>query len=438
MPKKVLLPRPVVVAFLAAAVACQAAELAKEIPVSAFQPAAAGAETPGRWTPEAITPVTAKRIAALPEGEQTAWRAYLAESQRRAAAGASHQQAGASPSHAVPPASMSATYSKGARLGAPAAFYGSADARDAADHVVAWQRPSGGWTKGGDYTRNPAPGEHTEAPWGAGTFDNDSTTTELRFLALVIAAADADARAATWRAAFQRGIDYVLASQYPNGGFPQIYPLGGSYHDAVTFNDDAMVHILELLRAVSQQKGAFSFVPADTAKRAADAVDRGIACVLATQLRTPSGRLLIWAQQYDAITLQPSVARNFEPVAACTSESAGLVQFLMSLDKPSPAIVNAVEGAMSWFTATALKNAIWDRKASTGTGLVAQPGAPELWARYYDVETGRPVFGDRDRTVHFAVTEISDERREGYSWFNTRAASLKKPYAAWRSRLSLP
>ena len=45
-----------------------------------------------------------------------------------------------------------------------------------------------------------------------------------------------------------RGLDYALSAQYPNGGFPQIYPLVGWYHDAITYNDDAMVHIMELCR----------------------------------------------------------------------------------------------------------------------------------------------------------------------------------------------
>ena len=38
-------------------------------------------------------------------------------------------------------------------------------------------------------------------------------------------------RARPWRAAFQRGLEYIFAAQYPNGGFPQIYPLAGGYHD---------------------------------------------------------------------------------------------------------------------------------------------------------------------------------------------------------------
>ena len=72
-----------------------------------------------------------------------------------------------------------------------------------------------------------------------GTLDNDSTNTEIHFLAELSAAfpgKDGDA----YRASALRGIEYLLHAQYPNGGWPQVWPLEGGYHDAITFNDDAV------------------------------------------------------------------------------------------------------------------------------------------------------------------------------------------------------
>jgi PelA/Pel-15E family pectate lyase len=71
----------------------------------------------------------------------------------------------------------------------------------------------------------------------------------------------------------------------------------------------------------------------------------------------------------------------------------------------------------------------WDRKVTTGNGLIPQIGAPALWARYYELGTGRPIFGDRDRTIHYVVTELSAERRNGYQWFNSHAESVLREYA---------
>jgi PelA/Pel-15E family pectate lyase len=399
---------------------------------------AKAAETPlpaRPWEKDAFRPVTAERIATLPAAEQPAWRAYWAAS-------SSHARPAAKPTDPVEnrdkplvnSAPIPAVYSTRLRLDAPAGWYASAEARTLADGIVAWQRPSGGWTKGGDYTRAPRADDDHHDGWSAGTFDNDSTIHELRFLALAIQAADGEPRAAAWGASFLLGLDYLFAAQYPNGGFPQIYPLAGGYHDAITYNDDAVVNILSLLRDVAERNPAYAFVPARHATQARERLDRGIGCILATQQRGADGRLTVWGQQHDALTLQPCAARNFEPRSECSSESANLVLFLMSVPRPSPAIIAAVEGAMAWFPQRALQGVVWDRQATTGSGLVEQAGAPPLWARFYELGTGRPIFGERDRTVHYVVTELSGERRLGYGWYNSRAAALPAAYAAWKAK----
>ena len=405
-------------------------------PARAPLPVAAGAEPSHAWEPDAFVPVTLARIAALPAAEQPAWRAYWAESQRRLQRLPGRDLIDHSPLHAAPIGSFHASYSRGVRLGAPTEYYQSEEARRTADHVVNWQTPVGAWVKGGDYSRDRRPDDDHHDAWSGGTFDNDATIFELRFLALVDHGAPDSPRSRAWREAFLRGLDYVFASQYPNGGYPQVYPLVGWYHDAITFNDDAMVHILELLRDVSERRAEFSFVPEPQAETARRQLERGIRCVLAAQLRTSRGRLLVWGQQHDPITLQPCAARNFEPTAACSNESVGLTLFLMSLPHPSAEIVHAVNSAMQWFGGTAYHGVVWQRGEKAGNGLVPSDHAPDLWARFYELNTGKPVFGDRDRTLHYSVNEISDERRMGYAWFNSRAATLPQAYAAWKHQIS--
>lgn len=391
-------------------------------------------EAPRPWESDAFLPVTEARIAALSPADQTAWRAYLQVSGRRSALLPPRDLVDHSSTKPIPVGGTGASYSKGLRLNAPVAWYASEVARTTADHVVKWQTVVGAWTKSGDYTRDPEPADNHHDSWSAGTFDNDATIYELRFLALVAQAAGDDPRAKLWRDSFFRGLDYTLAAQYPNGGFPQVYPLVGWYHDAITFNDDAMVHILELLRDIAGRQAEFTLVPADLAARANQALDRGIACVLAAQLRDASGHRTIWGQQHDPITLQPCAARNFEPISACSNESTGLALFLMTIPSPAPEIVAAVEGAVAWFPAHALHGVVWDREADTGTGLVPRAGAPDLWARFYELGTDLPIFSDRDRMVHYAVTEISLERRRGYGSYNSRANELPAAYAAWKAR----
>ena len=59
---------------------------------------------------------------------------------------------------------------------------------------------------------------------------------------------------------FERGLDFLLAAQYPNGGWPQFFPLRDDYSRHVTFNDGAMVGVLRLLREVGAGTPPFGFV----------------------------------------------------------------------------------------------------------------------------------------------------------------------------------
>ena len=133
----------------------------------------------------------------------------------------------------------------------------SPEARRLALQVIAHQSPQGGWPKNTDLFAPPRPDAD---PALNNTIDNGGTTQPLAFLARTIAAGDAESRTA-----FVRGLDYLLAAQRPNGGWAQFYPLRGGYHDQITYNDDAMVHVLELLRDVGDGAAPYGFV--DEARR---------------------------------------------------------------------------------------------------------------------------------------------------------------------------
>ena len=133
----------------------------------------------------------------------------------------------------------------------PAAWYGSADARRIAGTVRLSQRSSGGWPKDVDLTRVLSDDDRralaADRTRTDSTIDNGATVTEMRFLARVFASAGDAAD----RDAFVRGLDYLLAAQYPNGGWPQFFPLRTDYSRHITFNDDAMIGVATLLRDVA-------------------------------------------------------------------------------------------------------------------------------------------------------------------------------------------
>src|SRR3712207_3177707 len=88
------------------------------------------------------------------------------------------------------------------------------------------------------------------------TIDNRATFTQLEYLARVYAAQKQERH----REAFLRGLDYLLAAQYENGGWPQYYPLRKGYYARITYNDNAMVGVLELLRDVARRGADYAFV----------------------------------------------------------------------------------------------------------------------------------------------------------------------------------
>lgn len=312
-------------------------------------------------------------------------------------------------------------------------WYGTAEARRIADSVLQHQSAEGGWPKNTSLAVPPV----SAAPPGDGnTFDNEATTLPLAFLGRMVQATGEPA----YRAAFDRGLDYVLAAQHPNGGWPQYYPLRGGYHDHITFNDDAMVRILRLLREVAAGKGAYGFVDAARRARAANAVEAGVTVILRTQLKQ-DGKLAVWCAQHDAITLEPAWARKFEPPSLSGSESVGIVRFLMGIERPSPQVVAAIEGAVAWFRASAVHDihmvTTTDATGQRDKRYVRQPGAGPLWARFYELGTNRPIFAGRDSVIRYDFNEIEQERRNGYNYYGTWPRDLlEKDYPAWKARLA--
>ncbi len=299
----------------------------------------------------------------------------------------------------------------------PAEWYGSAEALRIADNLLLYQRHSGGWPKNIDMAK-PLDAKDLadlarEAKEQDSTIDNGATYTQLSFLARVYTAAPQERH----RESFLKGLDYLLKAQYPNGGWPQFYPLRDGYYKHITFNDNAMINVMKLLRDVAAAKPAYTFVDDARRARAAKAVEKGIDVILKTQI-VVNGRRTVWCAQHDEVTLAPAPARSFELVSLSGGESVEIVRFLMSIQDPSPAVVEAIESAVAWFEQSRLKD-----------------GA--TWARFYEIGTNRPIFAGRDGVVKYDVSQIEEERRTGYSWFvDAPAKLLSKDYPEWRNQRS--
>lgn len=406
-------------------------------------------------------PVTRERIEKLPRKERKAWLDYLARSEKQMAIDKQtlkdEQKAAGNtnPKHAP--------MGRGAyalRIEHPSDWYAGDAALQIARNIVSYQVPNGGWSKNIDMVAGPrAPGDLYDADnlnrfsdpmdfdkpvdpnWHyIATLDNDATWMQIHFLARVVTAllaAHRDAYAASFRASVERGVEYLLNAQYPNGGWPQVWPLEGGYHDAITVNDDAMLHAIEILQDVAIRSVEFAFLSPALSRRAGPAAQRGIECLLRLQI-VEHGVKTAWAQQYDALTLEPTSARNYEMAALCSDESDPIVEFLMQLPDPSPAEVAAVHAAAAWLTKVKIDGYRYgsgdfraDRISPAGRKLIAVTGAGPIWSRYYQIGTDKPIFGDRDKTIHDDVNDLSRERRNGYAWFNTAGVPVLAQYRTW-------
>jgi PelA/Pel-15E family pectate lyase len=376
---------------------------------------------------DASTPLLAPaRIAALPADARAAWEAYLATSraQRELDREAMRRELAALGRERMAPASKHAGFRMQKTM--TAEWLRSDAGRAQTRALLTWQTPSGGWSKRLDMSAPRAPGTAfgTEGDgWSyVPTIDNDATIEQVRYLGAALAAG-APAAGDAERAAFERGVAYLLRSQLPSGCFPQVFPLQGSYHDAATFNDDATANVLTLLRDVAD--GRLGAAPPETRERAAQAVARGVECIVASQV-VVDGVRTAWGQQHDPLTLAPIKARSYELVGLAGKESANLLEFLMLQPEPDARVQAAVHAAAAWFRKTALQGLRYDYQ----TGLRAEAGAPPVWARLAEIGTDRAIFSNRDGVKLYDWNQLTD-RRSGYAWYSYEPASALRRYERW-------
>lgn len=251
----------------------------------------------------------------------------------------------------------------------------------AARALVRGQLESGGWDyrvefdpalrKKWNYRLDPSPGG-----MNISTYDDDNTQAALRLLMDVYKARpDAEIKAA-----LDYGLEALLKSQYPNGGWPQRYPAPAQgYYRYYTYNDHTIADLVRTLIQAWEQFGD---------KRFLEAVRRAGDFMILSQRPEPQP---VWAQQYD-LELKPAWARKFEPPSVCSGESAGVIRNLIHiyLVTGEEKYLKPIPAALEWF-----------RRSQIG---------PNRWARFYELETNRPlyftkkyelVYTDHDLPTHY-------------------------------------
>ncbi len=268
------------------------------------------------------------------------------------------------------------------------------------------------------------------------TIDDKATTREINGLV----AAFRKTKNPAYIQAAENGIRYLLRAQNNAGGWGQFFPDSSGYHKHITYNDNAMIDVMYVMKNTAEATNGFEAVDKTLIPAAQKAVAKGIDCILKTQV-IQHGKLTAWCAQHDRNTLKPAKARMFELPSISGNESVGIIKFLMTIEKPSPEIKQAIKSAVAWLESVKIVGLkvenIKDVSQPKGKDRIVVPDPNStIWARFYELETNKPFFAGRNSVVKYSLAEIENERRVGYAYYGTWPSTLlTKDYPEWLKRV---
>lgn len=278
-------------------------------------------------------------------------------------------------------------------------------AQKAADALIYGQHRLGGWHYAIDFEpkglRNWYKTKASKFKWGMeeqrfyngnATFDDSNTSSATRFLLRFYLASKSE----KYRQPLLKALDFMLIAQYPNGAFPQRFPLRHDFvHDGFpdytsyyTLNDGAAKGNIEVLLEAYQHLGDKRYL--ESAKRAVD-------FLIAVQGPEDQAG---WAEQYHPDTMQPVKARTHEPAGFVVRESEQVIELLQTFYKMTGdrRYLRPIPMCLAWF----------DRLNREAIEFKHPP------ARYYELGSNLPVY----------VLRTDKTTSEGYGiylWSNTNS-----------------
>ncbi len=295
-------------------------------------------------------------------------------------------------------------------------------AQEAAEALIYGQLESGGWTNSIDFDPK---GQVAQYRNGRGrgknnsSLDDGQSSSAIRLIIQVDQALDFNNTSIHQSA--QAALDALLAAQYPNGGFPQVWTgpvkpqpvMKASYPDydwrtegrikeywnLYTLNDNVCGYVAEtLIDAVNiYRQGRYQ----TALKRLGD-------FFLLAQMPEPQPG---WAQQYN-YQMKPIWARAFEPPAVASDETQETLETLLTIYRVTgdTRYLEPFERALSYLKRSVL---------------------PEgKLARYYELKTNRPLYMVRDGKSH-SLTYDDSKLPSHYGWkIDSRIDEIEKSYQA--------
>lgn len=327
---------------------------------------------------------------------------------------------------------------------APYERYSPEEIDKISENLLLWQNKDGGWPKNIDWLKKYSGIEKEEIlqrdkndSKSRSTFDNRNIYSQIEYLVKVYHQTGSEIYAES----ALRGINYILENQNISGGWR------GADIDAITFNDDVMTGILQLLNRILKNRNIYPFIDDSTFLKIHLAFEKGIDCILRCQI-TVDGRLTAWCQQHSNEDYKPVWARAFEPPSIASSESVSVIRLLMEIEDPSEEVIRSVKSAVQWMDKVKINGIRIENVAAEPISfkyhysdfdrvIVKDENAPPIWSRYYDLALEDPIFCTREKVITRNYTDLSRERRTGYAWFSYAPAPLiHTDFAKWSEKIA--
>lgn len=293
-------------------------------------------------------------------------------------------------------------------------------ARAVAAALARAQHPSGGWNYVADFAGEPSLREwyatvgknawrleEFQHYYGNATFDDGGTAESTRFLVRLFV----ERRDPEVGKTLDQALRFLLDSQYPNGAWPQRYPLmdgfskdgHADYTAYPTFNDDVAARNIDVLAEVLSVLGD---------ERMRDPLQRAMRSYLLTQQAAPQAG---WALQYTP-DLQPAAARTYEPKALATHGTAAAIDQLLKFYRwtGDRAYLARVPDALAWLESCRLPANLAVNGATHPTFVELGTNRPlYLHRRGSNVVNGRyEVDGEPAETIgHYGSVRTIDTAR---------------------------
>ena len=305
-------------------------------------------------------------------------------------------------------------------------FYKAAAA--AADVLIRGQHDSGGWNYHFDLAgeksirrwydtigKNGWRLEEFQHYYGNATYDDSCTADCAKFMLRMYL----EKREPRYRASLDKVLGFVLASQYPVGGWPQRFPLRDEFHDHglpdytsfITFNDDVAAENIAVLLMVWQTLGD---------ERVLDPIARAMDCFVRAQQPQPQPG---WGLQHTVADLKPASARTYEPKALVSHTTATNVALMMDFYELTgdQKFLRRLPEALDWLDSTRLPASIDPQRRYPTFTEVGTNKPMYIHRRGSDVVNGE-YYHDGD--PHNTIAHYSSFRSPDVAKLRARHAAL--------------